>query len=77
MSDIEVDIFSNVKVDSSLLKSGLVKYFNPKIKKDSEKPKHSHYHKDVSAYQTMDIYALCKVWNAEPSGCTHLHVIYI
>jgi len=41
------------------------------IKDDNAKPKHSHYHKDVSAYQTMDIYALCKVWNAEPSGCTH------
>ena len=33
--------------------------------------KHSHYHKDVSKYKTMDIYAICKVWNAEPSGCTH------
>ena len=33
--------------------------------------KHGHYHKDVSQYKTMDIYAICKVWNAEPSGCTH------
>lgn len=33
--------------------------------------KHGHYHKDVSKYKTMDIYAICKVWNAEPSGCTH------
>ncbi len=34
------------------------------------KPKHSHYHKDVSQYDTMDIYAICKVWNVESSGCT-------
>ena len=33
--------------------------------------KHGHYHKDVSKYKTMDIYAICKVWNVEPSGCTH------
>ena len=33
--------------------------------------KHGHYHKDVSKYKTMDIYAICKVWSAEPSGCTH------
>ena len=32
--------------------------------------KHGHYHKDVSQYDTMDIYAICKVWNVESSGCT-------
>lgn len=32
--------------------------------------KHGHYHKDVSKYKTMDIYAICKVWNVESSGCT-------
>lgn len=39
-------------------------------KDGSSKPKHSHYHKDVSQYDTMDIYAICKVWNVESSGCT-------
>lgn len=33
--------------------------------------KQSVYQRDTSAYDTMDIYAICKVWNAEPSGCTH------
>ncbi|NYR09587.1 hypothetical protein [Psychrobacter sp. BI730] len=37
---------------------------------EKPKPKHSHYHKDVSQYDTMDIYAICKVWNVESSGCT-------
>lgn len=38
---------------------------------DSQKPKHSHYHKDVSQYDTIDVYALCKIFDIQdPSGCT-------
>lgn len=34
-------------------------------------PKHSHYHKNVSQYDTIDIYALCKIFDIQdPSGCT-------
>lgn len=49
----------------------LCDFFEPKNPKGSNsKPKHSHYHKNVSQYDTMDIYAICKVWNVESSGCT-------
>ncbi len=35
-----------------------------------DKPKHSHYHKDVSDYQTIDVYAVCKIFDVQdPSGC--------
>lgn len=39
-------------------------------KDDSAKPKHSHYHKNVSDYQTIDVYAVCKIFNVQDSsGC--------
>lgn len=32
--------------------------------------KHSHYHKNVSDYQTIDVYAVCKIFDVQdPSGC--------
>lgn len=32
--------------------------------------KHSHYHKDVSDYDTIDVYAVCKIFDVQdPSGC--------
>ena len=49
-------------------RANLLAHYN--LKADNSKPKHSHYHKDVSRYDTMDIYAICKVWNVESSGCT-------
>lgn len=34
------------------------------------KPKHSHYHKDVSQYDTIDVYAVCKIFDVQDtSGC--------
>ena len=34
------------------------------------KLKHSHYHKDVSQYDTIDIYAVCKIFDVQDtSGC--------
>ena len=45
-----------------------VKYMRtpPAIKK----PKHSHYHKDVSQYDTIDVYAVCKIFDVQDtSGC--------
>lgn len=39
-------------------------------KGDSSKPKHSHYHKDVSQYDTIDVYAVCKIFDVQDtSGC--------
>lgn len=39
-------------------------------KDDGSKPKHSHYHKDVSDYETIDIYAVCKIFDVQDtSGC--------
>lgn len=50
-----------------------LKEFKPKEqgrKDDSSKPKHSHYHKDVSDYDTIDIYAVCKIFDVQDtSGC--------
>lgn len=50
-----------------------LKEFKPKgqgRKDDSSKPKHSHYHKDVSNYDTIDIYAVCKIFDVQDtSGC--------
>lgn len=41
-----------------------------KLKDDSQKPKHSHYHKDVSQYDTIDVYAVCKIFDVQDtSGC--------
>lgn len=32
--------------------------------------KHSHYHKDVSDYDTIDVYAVCKIFDVQDtSGC--------
>ena len=32
--------------------------------------KHSHYHKDVSQYDTIDVYAVCKIFDVrDTSGC--------
>ena len=36
---------------------------------DSQKPKHSHYHKDVSQYDTIDIYVICDLYVNDNSGC--------
>lgn len=33
------------------------------------KPKHSHYHKDVSQYDTIDIYVICDLYVNDNSGC--------
>ena len=39
-------------------------------KDGSYKPKHSHYHKDVSQYDTIDVYAVCKIFDVQDtSGC--------
>lgn len=36
----------------------------------SQKPKHSHYHKNVSQYDTIDVYAVCKIFDVQDtSGC--------
>lgn len=36
----------------------------------TDKPKHSHYHKDVSQYDTIDVYAVCKIFDVQDtSGC--------
>ena len=40
-----------------------------KLKDDSQKPKHSHYHKDVSQYNTIDIYVICDLYVKDNSGC--------
>lgn len=48
-------------------------YFKPSKqgrKDGSQKPKHSHYHKDVSQYDTIDVYAVCKIFDVQDtSGC--------
>ena len=31
--------------------------------------KHSHYHKDVSRYDTIDIYVICDLYVDDNSGC--------
>ena len=32
--------------------------------------KHSHYHKSVSQYDTIDVYAVCKIFDVQDtSGC--------
>lgn len=38
-------------------------------KDGSSKPKHSHYHKDVSDYDTIDIYVICDLYVNDNSGC--------
>lgn len=38
-------------------------------KDGSQKPKHSHYHKDVSQYDTIDIYVICDLYVKDNSGC--------
>lgn len=41
-----------------------------RLRKKSKK--HSHYFKDVSEYQEIDVYALCKIFEIDdPTGCTH------
>lgn len=35
----------------------------------AQKPKHSHYHKDVSQYDTIDIYVICDLYVKDNSGC--------
>ena len=36
----------------------------------TDKPKHSHYHKDVRQYDTIDVYAVCKIFDVQDtSGC--------
>lgn len=49
----------------------LCDFFEPKNPKgDHRKPKHSHYHKDVSQYDTIDVYAVCKIFDVQDtSGC--------
>lgn len=37
---------------------------------DGQGRKHSHYHKDVSQYDTIDVYAVCKIFDVQDtSGC--------
>ena len=37
---------------------------------EKPKPKHSHYHKNVSQYDTIDVYAVCKIFDVQDtSGC--------
>ena len=49
----------------------LCDFFEPKNPKvSSSKPKHSHYHKNVSQYDTIDVYAVCKIFDVQDtSGC--------
>lgn len=47
-------------------------YYEPKEqgrKEGSQKPKHSHYHKSVSQYDTIDIYVICDLYVKDNSGC--------
>lgn len=54
--------------ESSALMSDFLKNMTPID--DSSKIKHSHYHKDVSDYDTIDIYAVCKIFDVQDtSGC--------
>lgn len=49
-------------------RANLLAHYN--LKADSSKPKHSHYHKDVSQYDTIDVYAVCKIFDVQDtSGC--------
>lgn len=49
-------------------RANLLAHYN--LKDDSAKPKHSHYHKDVSLYDTIDVYAVCKIFDVQDtSGC--------
>lgn len=34
-----------------------------------DEPKHSHYHKNVSGYETIDIYVICDLYVKDNSGC--------
>ena len=36
---------------------------------DQPELKHSHYHKDVSGYDTIDIYVICDLYVKDNSGC--------
>lgn len=48
----------------------LCDFFEPKNQKGSKsKPKHSHYHKNVSQYDTIDIYVICDLYVKDNSGC--------
>lgn len=52
------------------VKLGFQGYEQKGRKDDSQKPKHSHYHKDVSQYDTIDVYAVCKIFDVQDtSGC--------
>jgi len=44
-------------------------YFKPSEQGRKDKPKHSHYHKDVSGYDTIDIYVICDLYVDDNSGC--------
>jgi len=49
-------------------RANLLAHYN--LKANSPKPKHSHYHKDVSQYDTIDVYAVCKIFDVkDTSGC--------
>ena len=53
-------------------KNDFLHYFKPMQqgrKDDSSKPKHSHYHKNVSQYDTIDIYVICDLYVKDNSGC--------
>lgn len=48
----------------------LCDFFEPKNPKGgNSKPKHSHYHKNVSQYDTIDIYVICDLYVKDNSGC--------
>lgn len=48
--------------DSSI--DGLLDFFEPKAE-----VKHSHYHKNVSDYDTIDVYVICDLYVKDNSGC--------
>ena len=42
------------------------------VKKEEKKVKHSHYHKDVSKLETIDVYKVCELFDVDDkSGAIH------
>ena len=61
LSSLKPEIRADIELDSALKVA--------KQKRLEQKPKHSHYHKDVSDLDTIDIYAICDLYVDDKSGC--------
>ena len=56
--------------DNDLESSHVTSFIEDFMFLEKPKPKHSHYHKSVSQYDTIDVYAVCKIFDVQdPSGC--------